>query len=90
MEKNTIITLLDENNNEVEFDLLLTFDYEDRRYAAMIPLDEVENIAEDEVLILEVTEDGQNFRAPDNAVLLDEVFAEFLARFEELVDEEED
>ena len=41
-EKDTIVTLIDEDNGRpVDFDLLLTFSYEGRRYAALQPLDEV-------------------------------------------------
>ena len=38
----SIITLLDEKNQEVEFDLLMTFDYEGKRYIALLPMDKVE------------------------------------------------
>ena len=31
MEENTIVTLLDENGKEVQFDLEMTFDYEGKR-----------------------------------------------------------
>ena len=42
-EKDTIVTLIDEENGQpVDFDLLLTFSYEGKRYAALQPLDEVE------------------------------------------------
>jgi len=90
-DNNTIVTLIDEDSNEVEFDLLLTFDYEGKRYAALIPLDEVENIAEDEVVILEIVKDenGESYRSLDNEILLDEVFEEFLAQFEELTEAED-
>ena len=89
---NAIITLLDENNNEVAFDLLLTFDYEGRRYAAMLPLDEVEGVARDEVVILEIVKDGadENYATLTNEILLNEVFEEFLARFDEIDDDDED
>ena len=90
-DNNTIITLIDEAGKEVDFDLLLTFGYEGKRYAAMIPLDEVESVAEDEVVILEIIKEGngENYRTLENKILLNEVFEEFLARFEELMDEED-
>ena len=61
-EQNTLVTLIDEQGKEVEFDLVATFDYEKKRYAALIPLDEVENVDEDEVVILEVVKDGTGER----------------------------
>ena len=46
-EKDTIVTLIDEENGQpVDFDLLLTFSYEGKRYAALQPLDEVEGVGE--------------------------------------------
>jgi len=90
-DNNMIVTLIDEDGNEVDFDLLLTFDYEGKRYAALIPLDEVENVAEDEVVILEIVKDetGESYRSLDNEILLDEVFEEFLTQFEELTEAED-
>lgn len=88
-EKDTIITLIDdENGQEVDFDLLLTFDYEGKRYVALQPLEEVEGVEEDEVVLLEVvkTAEGEAFKSIENEILLDEVFREF----QELFDEEEE
>ena len=66
-EKDTIVTLIDEENGQpVDFDLLLTFSYEGKRYAALQPLDEV-----------------AGYRTIDNEILLDEVFAEFQDLFDE-------
>ena len=49
-EQDTLVTLIDEDNGrEVDFDLLLTFSYEGKRYAALQPLDDVEGVAEDEI-----------------------------------------
>lgn len=90
-EKDTIITLIDdENGQEVDFDLLLTFDYEGKRYVALQPLSEVEGVGEDEVVLLEVVKgsDGEAFKSIENEILLDEVFHEFQELFDE-EDEEE-
>ena len=91
-EKDMLITLLDENGKEVEFDLVMTFDYEGRRYAAMFPTEEVEGVEEDEVVILEIvkTKEGERYLTIHNPILLDEVFAEFMDLWEEEEDEEED
>ncbi len=90
-DKDMLVTLVDENDKEVLFDLVLTFDYEGKRYAALIPVEQVEGIDEDEVVILEVVKDGDGeaYRSIDNEILLDEVFNEFMELFEELDDEEE-
>lgn len=91
-EQSTIIDLVDEGGNTVRFDLVMTFDYEGKRYAALLPVDEVENVGENEVVLLEVVKDksGENYVSIDNPILLDEVFNEFIELFDEMADGEED
>lgn len=90
-EQNTIVELIDENGNTVRFDLVMTFDYEGKRYAALLPVDEVEGVDEDEVVLLEVVKDksGENYVSIDNPILLDEVFNEFIELFDEMADGED-
>lgn len=85
------VTLLDENGNEVRFDHLMTFFYEKEKYIALLPLDSVENVDEDEVVLLHViTKNGEDvYETIDNEVLLDEVFDTFLELFEEMVKQED-
>lgn len=92
MEENTIVTLLDENGKEVQFDLVMTFDYEGKRYAALLPMDDVDGVADDEVMLLEIVREGgdETYQAIENPVLLDEVFNEFIELFDETFDDEED
>ena len=87
-EQNTLVTLIDEQGKEVEFDLVATFDYEKKRYAALLPIDDVENVGEDEVVILEIvkTPDGEIYRPIENEILLDEVFNEFIEILDEMAD----
>lgn len=87
-EESSLIELIDENGNAVKFDLVMTFDYEGKRYAALLPADEVEGVGEDEVVLLEIVKDknGENFVSIDNPVLLDEVFNEFIELFDEMAD----
>lgn len=93
-EQGNIIELVDEGGNTVQFDLVMTFDYEGKRYAALLPVGEVEGVGEDEVVLLEIVKDksGENYATIDNPILLDEVFGEFLDLFDETFDgdEEED
>lgn len=91
-EQNTLVTLIDEEGKEVEFDLVATFDYEKKRYAALLPMDDVEGVGEDEVVILEIVKsaDGEIYRPIENEVLLDEVFNEFLEILDEMADGEEE
>jgi uncharacterized protein YrzB (UPF0473 family) len=87
-EQNTVIELIDESGNTVKFDLVMTFDYEGKRYAALLPIDDVENVDDDEVVLLEVVKEknGDNFVTIENPVLLDEVFNEFIELFDEMAD----
>ncbi|MCL2670630.1 MAG: DUF1292 domain-containing protein [Clostridiales bacterium] len=89
--KDTIITLIDENGREVEFDLVLSFDYEKRRFAALFPLEDVENVADDEIVLLEIIREdgGEIYRPIENEVYQDEVFDAFMELWEEM-DEDED
>lgn len=86
-----IVTLVDDEGNEVDFDLLMAFDYEKKRYIALLPMEQVEGVGEDEVILLEVVkENGEETYVPiENPVLLNEVFETFIELFEEQLDEEE-
>ena len=87
-EQNTIVELIDENGSTVRFDLVMTFDYEGKRYAALLPVEEVEGVGEDEVVLLEIVKDksGENYVSIENPILLDEVFNEFIELFDEMAD----
>ena len=90
-EAGNIIQLLDESGSVVSFDLLMTFDYEGKRYVALMPVDpvEVENVGEDEVVLLEVVREGgeESYVTIDSPVLLDEVFNEFVELFDDMISE---
>ena len=92
LKKDTVITLTDENGHPVEFDLLLVFDHEGKRYAAMMPLQPVEGIGEDEIVILEVRHNGteEEFVPIESPVMLEEVFREFEDLYEDQLDSEEE
>ena len=91
-EQSTIIELVDESGNNVKFDLVMTFDYEGKRYAALLPVDNVEGVGDDEVVLLEVVKDksGENFVSIENPILLDEVFNEFIELFDEMADKDDE
>lgn len=54
MKKENIITLLDENNKETEFEVIVTLEINESEYAILLPLDEVT----DEGLVFKVTEEN--------------------------------
>ncbi|MDR1620516.1 MAG: DUF1292 domain-containing protein [Clostridiales bacterium] len=86
-----IVTLLNEEGNEVQFDHLMTFFYEKEKYIALTPLEETDGIAEDEVLLLHVVARGDEdvYEAIESEALLEEAFNEFLEQFEEMTEGEE-
>lgn len=86
-----IVSLIDENGDEVEFDHLLTFKHLDQMYVALQPLDDVEGIEEGEVVILQVvTENGEDqYITVENEILLEEAFQTFLELYEEMLDNED-
>lgn len=91
-EQGNIVELIDESGKTVAFDLVMTFDYEGKRYAALLPVDQVDGVEDDEVVLLEIVKDknGDNYVSIENPILLDEVFQEFLDLFDEMIDEDED
>jgi len=91
-EQGDIVELIDESGNTVRFDLVMTFDYEGKRYAALLPVDEVEGVGDDEVVLLEVVKetDGEKFVSIENPILLDEVFKEFTELFDEMLEADDE
>lgn len=86
------VVLIDENGKEITFDHLLTFLYEKEKYVALLPLDEVEGLDEDDVLLMHIiTKDGEDtYETIDNEILLNEVFEEFMRIIDEMDEEEEE
>lgn len=91
-ETQNIVTLVDEDGKDVQFDLLMTFDNEGHKYAALLPMDEIEQVDDDEVVLLEIVKEKgeESYRTIDNPVLLDEVFEEFSDLFDELISENDE
>ena len=95
MENDNIVTLLDENGGEVEYEFLDFIDYEDAKYAVLLPVEEQPG-EEGMVAIMRVREeDGEEYlECVEDDDLLDAVFAIFMERnadefdFEETEDDE--
>lgn len=93
-ERDDIITLVDENGEEVEFEHIDTIEMNGNEYVVLAPLEEEEldEQDEEEIIILKV-EHGENgedsFVTVEDNDELDEVFEEFQSRMEEDLDSEE-
>ena len=77
----TLITLEDEEGNEVEFEFLDIVEYEGEEYIVLIENDE----DADEVVILKINpidEDIEEYVSIDDDALLDTVFEKFKKKYE--------
>jgi len=89
MEPENVVELVDENDNTVRFEHLMTVEHEGDAYALLVPIDPVEDVGEDEVVILRIEEgdDGDDtYVGIEDEALLEAVFAKYL----EIAEEEED
>ena len=90
MEREDIVQLVDEDGNEVDFEHLMTLEHNGNAYICLVPVEPMEDVAEDELVILrlETDEDGNDvYTSIDDEAELDEVFEKYLEIAE--ADEEE-
>lgn len=81
-EEISILSLTDEEGNEVEFELIDSVDYEGVEYLILLPPEEEAS----EVVILEVephADGSENYLTVDNEEILNAVFGIFKERFAE-------
>ena len=73
-EETEILTLTDENGNDVDFEYLDCLEYQDKEYLVLMPADE----AETQIVILEVEpvdDENENYLAVEDEAVLDAVYA---------------
>ena len=83
-EETNLITLTDENGNDVEFEYLDCIDYEGKEYLVLIPNEE----DAEEIVILEiepVDEETENYIAVESEETLNAVYAIFKERFKDVL-----
>lgn len=87
---NAIVELIDEDGNEVRFEHVYTVPYEGDEYVLLSPVDQVEGVAEDEVVIMRIEpgEDEDAYVGIEDDDLLEKVFEKYLELAE--ADEEAD
>jgi putative Holliday junction resolvase len=81
MEQDNVVELVDEDGNAVRFEHLMTLEHEGRPYICLVPLDPMEDVSEDELVILRIETDaeGNDFYATvDDDAELDAVFEKYL------------
>ena len=91
MEREDIVTLENEDGNEVRFEHLMTLEHNGGIYICLVPVDPMEDVAEDELVIMRIeqTDDGQDvYVTIDDEDELNGVFEKYLEIAEADEDEE--
>ena len=81
-EEVSILTLTDENGQDVDFEYLDCIDYQGKEYLVLMPVDE------DEIVIMEVEpvdEENENYLAVEDDSVLDAVYAIFKEKFKDIL-----
>lgn len=87
-EEVSILTLTDENGQDVDFEYLDCLDYEGSEYLVLMPVDDDSN----EVVILRVEpvdEENENYLAVEDEATLNAVFAMFKEKYQDVLEFEE-
>ena len=83
-EESNILTLTDENGEEVEFEYLDCIEYNGKEYLVMMPADENSS----EIVILEVEpvdEENENYLSVSDEKILDAVYDIFKDRYKDVL-----
>ena len=81
-EESSILTLTDENGDEINFEYLDCIEYEGTEYLVLLPEDS------DEIVILEVEpvdEENENYIAVESEATLDAVYEIFKTRYQDVL-----
>ncbi|NLU36225.1 MAG: DUF1292 domain-containing protein [Clostridiales bacterium] len=73
-----IIELIDENNQVVSFEHIMTLDYKDKEYIVLAPIDQESDPDENEIVILRVEQDENGddyYTGIEDKSELEEIFA---------------
>ena len=83
-EEDSILTLTDENGQEMEFEYMDCIEYQGKEYLLLLPLEEEDN----EIVILEiqpVDEENENYVAVEDEAILDAVYGIFKERYKDVL-----
>ena len=83
-EESGILTLTDEDGQEVDFEYLDCIDYDGKEYLVLMPADE----AETQIVILEVEpvdEENENYLSVNDEEVLDAVYGIFKERYKDIL-----
>ena len=83
-EETSILTLTDENGQDVDFEYLDCIDYQGKEYLVLMPADEVST----EIVILEVEpvdEENENYLSVQDEVTLNAVYDIFKEKYQDVL-----
>lgn len=83
-EEVSILTLTDENGNDVDFEYMDSIEYEGKEYLVLIPVEDESG----EIVILEikpVDEETENYLAVENEDVLNAVFGIFKEKYKDVL-----
>ena len=83
-EETEILTLTDENGNDVDFEYLDCLEYQDKEYLVLMPADE----AETQIVILDVEpvdDENENYLAVEDEAVLDAVYGMFKDKYKDVL-----
>ena len=83
-EESSILTLTDENGEDVDFEYLDCLTYQDKEYLVLMPTDE----AETQIVILEVEpvdDENENYLAVEDEAVLDAVYGMFKEKYKDIL-----
>ena len=81
-EETSILTLTDENGQDLDFEYLDCIAYQDKEYLVLMPE------GEDEIVIMEiepVDEENENYLAVEDEAVLDAVYGLFKEKFKDIL-----
>ena len=81
MEREDIVELVDEDGQAVRFEHLMTLEHEGKPYICLVPVDEMEDVGEDELVILRIETDAEGndvYATVEDEAELDAVFEKYL------------
>ena len=83
-EETSVLTLTDENGQDIDFEYLDCIDYEGKEYLVLMPADEMAT----EIVILEVEpvdEENENYLSVNDEATLDAVYGIFKERYKDVL-----
>ena len=81
MEQENIVELVDEDGSAVRFEHLMTLEHDGKHYICLVPLDPMEDVGEDELVILRIETDAEGndvYATVENEDELDAAFEKYL------------